>query len=451
MAGQIKMSKKMIIILTTLLATLLASSTLGGAYLVNAQEVDENQVAAENLLSLLTESEAEVTSQFETITGDGGTVPENALNAFEDAQELHTEAQTLYDEENYEESVEKATEALNKYGEALTEATPEEPEEPDVLTTEEQGEINQETENIIALTVAIDQAIIRIEKLEEIVGQLELPEDDPIVVELASLKTGLMDLKASILSGETKPSDIIFGDYMSQLAHLTAKLRGKGNPMKEAKLEQFTQQTMHRIGKLEAKMNRILAKMGSSEESALALQSQFNELLTGLEGVSKEDLKEAVNQLKQLVKETRQLGKGNDELEDIFDDDMMESINNQMKIDSKIDFYMSQIDDLVESGEMTEEIQAQLDEIVVLLEEAENALADGDKDQADEFVELAEEIMEELDGIFKGFGKANKPGYGKDNNPGKGPQWEDKPLNSKAKGKGKKSEETDDPEEPEVP
>ena len=77
MLRRTKMSKKMIITMTTLLATLIASSLMGEAYLVNAQEIDENQVAAENLLSMLTTSEAEVTSLFETITGSGGEVPED--------------------------------------------------------------------------------------------------------------------------------------------------------------------------------------------------------------------------------------------------------------------------------------------------------------------------------------------------------------------------------------
>ena len=61
-----KMSKKVIVILTALLATLLATSFMGEAYHVKAQEVDENQIAAENLLSLLSESKSEVTSLFET-------------------------------------------------------------------------------------------------------------------------------------------------------------------------------------------------------------------------------------------------------------------------------------------------------------------------------------------------------------------------------------------------
>ena len=155
------MNKKLII-LTTLLATIFAASFMGGAPIVYAQEVDEDQVAAETMLSLLTDSEAEVTSLFETIIGDGGTVPEDATDALIDAQELHAEAQTLYELGDYEESIEKATEALNKYGEALTEATPEEPEILEVV----------ETIEIIDLSAAIDLTKDRLEQLEEIARQL---------------------------------------------------------------------------------------------------------------------------------------------------------------------------------------------------------------------------------------------------------------------------------------
>jgi hypothetical protein len=124
MLNRSKMIKKVMITLTSLLVTILLTSFMGGTYLVNAQEVDENQVTAENMLSTLTESEAEVISLFETITGDGGTIPEDASEALQEAQEQHVEAQTSYDEGDYEKCIEKATKALNNYGKAITEATP---------------------------------------------------------------------------------------------------------------------------------------------------------------------------------------------------------------------------------------------------------------------------------------------------------------------------------------
>ena len=69
--------------------TLLTASALGGAVFAHAQEVevDENMVAAENLLSVLSERESAVTSLFEQIVNDGGEVPENAHEAFEEAHQ----------------------------------------------------------------------------------------------------------------------------------------------------------------------------------------------------------------------------------------------------------------------------------------------------------------------------------------------------------------------------
>ena len=141
--------------------TLLITSILGGAVTAYAQEVGENQVAAENLLSILMNSESEVKSLFETIVGDGGEVPEVATEALIKAQKLHADALGHYDEGRYEECVEKSTEAINKYGEALTEATPEEPE---VMITHEE---TVETEKMTGLTTAIEKTRKRIIKLEK--------------------------------------------------------------------------------------------------------------------------------------------------------------------------------------------------------------------------------------------------------------------------------------------
>ena len=63
--------------LTLIMMTLLTASALGGAVFAHAQEVevDENKVAAENLLLVLSERENAVTSLFEQIVDDGGEVP----------------------------------------------------------------------------------------------------------------------------------------------------------------------------------------------------------------------------------------------------------------------------------------------------------------------------------------------------------------------------------------
>jgi hypothetical protein len=92
---------------------------------------------------------------------------------------------------------------------------------------------------------------------------------------------------------------------------------------------------------------------------------------------------------------------------------------------------------------MTEDVQVLIDAVEELLDEAEMALADGDKDRADELLESAEEKMAEMDGIFTGFSK----GHGKGPKPGKGYLKEGKPLNSKAHKNGKKSEETEEESE----
>ena len=184
--------------LTLILMTLLTASALGGAVFAHAQEVevDENMVAAENLLSMLSERESAVTSLFVEIVDDGGEVPEDAAEALLEAQELHAEAQGLYDEGSYEESLEKATDALNKYGKAITEATPEEPEdpeEPETMTTEEQ----EETEKMVGLFTAIEKARKRITNLDEIANKITDLEAAKLLYEKRNLLFALLQLKSN--------------------------------------------------------------------------------------------------------------------------------------------------------------------------------------------------------------------------------------------------------------
>jgi tetratricopeptide (TPR) repeat protein len=433
------MSKKMMIPLTTLLATLLATSFMGGAYLVYAQEVDENKVDAENLLSMLTNSEAEVTSLFETIIGDGGEVTEDAAEALIEAQELHVEAQTLYDEGNYEESVEKATDALNKYGKAITKATleepeepedpgvpeepedpedpevpedpedPEDPEEPEAMTVEE--EIAEETEKMIGLTTAIEKAEKRIAKLIEIADELDKLEIDTsearAILAAASEKLGSISLE------NPEEVEALLSEANNLIGDATGLLKSNGEPIKEEKIEHFRQQAIHHIAQLDTKMNRFLEKFGSTEETSLMMQAQYDDIMAGLEGIdTKDGLKDAVTQLKWLEKETRNIGKGT-EVEELLGEEGFESLKGQMKLESKLDYYREIVEAMDSEDPVKTEAADLLAMAVELLGGAETELATGNEELADEMVEEAEDILDDIEDLLgdyiKGNGKGAKP------------------------------------------
>ncbi|MFC1803305.1 hypothetical protein ACFL0D_04985 [Thermoproteota archaeon] len=457
------MSKKMMITLTTLLATLLATSLMGGAYLVYAQEVDENQVAAENLLSMLTTSEAEVTSLFETIDGDGGEVPEDASEALLEAQELHAEAQGLYDEGSYEESVEKATEALNKYGKAITKATPEEPEEPEdpevpedpeepeTMITEEQEE--EETEKMIGITTAIKKAEKRIAKLIEIADELDTLKLD--TSEARAILAAASEKLGSISLVNPEEAETLLSEANSLIGDATGLLKSNGEPIKEEKIEHFRQQAIHHIAQLDTKMKRFLEKFGSTEETSLMMQAQYGDIMAGLEGIdTKDGLKAAVTQLKWLEKETRNIGKGT-EVEELLGEEGFESLKGQMKLESKLDYYR----EIVEAMDSEDPVKTEAADLLAMAEEllggAETELATGNEDLADEMVEEAEDILDNIEDLLgdyiKGNGKGAKPDKAMNEAKSNGNGHNKDDDSTEATIEDPEPEEPEDPEEPEEP
>jgi tetratricopeptide (TPR) repeat protein len=444
---------------------------MGNTYLVNAQEVDENQVAAENMLSMLTSSEAEVTSLFETIVGGGGEVPEDAAEALQEAQEQHIEAQTLYDEGDYEKSLDKATKALNNYGKAITEATPEQPEEPEdpdvteepedpettdpedpedpeepeVMITEQEEE---ETEKMIGITTAIEKARKRIEKLQEVSGDLATLEVD------TGEASTMLDQATAILDAITledpEAAETLLSEANSLIGQATGLLKSNGEPIKEEKIEHFRQQAIHHVEQLKTKMNRFLEKFGSSEETTTLMQSQYGEIMAVLEGidVTKDGLKDAVTQLKLMEKETRNVGKGT-EVEELLGEDGFMSLKGQMKLESKLEYYREIVDSLDPEDPIRVEAEPLLALVEELIDGAETALVGGNEDQADEMEEDAEVLLDEVEGLLGDLVKGNGNGVKPDK------EVKDAKLNGKGHNKEEEppieTSEDPDPEDPEDP
>ncbi len=427
------MSKKR---LTLIMMTLLTASALGGAVFAHAQ--DENMVAAENLLSVLSERESAVTSLFEQIVNDGGEVPENAQEAFEEAQQLHAEAQTLFDEADYMESLEKATEALNEYGKAETRATPEEPEP----LTVEQLEAEAETEKMVGLFTAIEKARDRIAKLREIAEDLGIPSTATSEAGelLVAAEVRLVEIEEELGSEDIDEPTIILGEANSLIGQATGMIKSYGAPMKQEKVQHFIEQTMHRMGQLETKMNRIINKRGLSNEG---LTSQFGGIFAGLEELDTEtdlthdEMKDLIRQLKDITKEANKVGKPEKDEESIFDEETIDALNTQTNMETRIEEYRTQVMSIEENEELVTELLGLLDEAEALLAQAEDAIGLEDEDLAEEHTKAAEDILDQFEELFDEFkeelgtknnGKSNKPH----------PNGKEKPI-----------EESEDPEEPE--
>jgi hypothetical protein len=348
------------------------------------------------------------------------------------------EAQTLFDEADYEEALEKATDALNKYGKAETRAVPEEPEP----LTAEQHEAEAETEKMVGLFTAIEKAQDRIDNLRKIAGDLEIPEFEtsPAGVLLSDAWTRLDEIKGLLVSGEYDEPEIILGEANRLIGQATGMIKSYGAPMKQEKVNQFIEQTMRRMGQLETKMNRIMDKRGLSNEG---LTSQFAGVFAGLgeldtDGLTPDEMKDLIRELRDIVKEATKVGKPEDDEEGLLDEETVDALNAQTDLETRIAEYRTQVESIEvneENEDLVDELLGLLGEADGLLVEAEDAIGLEDEALAEELTEAAEGILDQFEELFDEFEEElgiEKPG-----------------KSSSSKGKGKPTEESEDPEEPE--
>ena len=419
--------------LSLIMMTLLTASALGGAVFAHAQ-VDENMVAAENMLSLLSERESAVTSLFEQIVGEGGEVPENAQEAFEDAQKLHVEAQTLFDDADYEEAIEKATEALNEYGKAETRAVPEEPEP----LTAEQLKAKVETEKMVGLISNIEKFRARIDLLIDIADDLDEQGVNTADARdlLAMATTELANLEELLEPEDYDESEIGLGQAVRYIGQATGVLKSQSAPKKQEKVNQFIEQTMRRMGQLETKMNRIISKRGLSNEG---LTSKFGGVFSGLveldtDGLTPDEMKDLIRELRDIVKEAKKVGKPEDDEEGLFDEETVDALNAQTDLETRIEQYRTQVMSIEGNEDLVAELVELLDDAEGLLEQAEDALGIENEDYAEELTEAAEGILDKFEELFD-------EELGIENN--------GKSKNASSNAKDKPIKESEDPEEPE--
>jgi len=382
-----------------IMMTLLTVSLLGGVVFTHAQDIDPNLASAENLLSLLTESENEVTSLFENIVDDGGEVPQDAQDILADGQELHSEAQALFDGENYEECIEKATEALNKYGEALEEVAVEEPEDPETGEPQvmAQETVEEQTAKMVGLNTAIAKARSRISQLGEIAETLEGVDTSAAIQLLDDAEDILDAIGVKLVLGEFDESEIILGRANRLIGQATGVLKNQGEPKKQEKILHFISQTSRRMEHLRVKMMKVFDKKGYSVTKINEYNIQFDDIKDGYTGLlTHGDLKLVIKDLKALVKESRKIGNGQSGLSV----ETVEALNEQTDLESLIDIYRSKVMELDESDEVKDELLAKLDEAAELLAQAEDALAAEDDVLAEELTDAVEEILKEFKEMF---------------------------------------------------
>lgn len=382
-----KMNRKAIsLIMITLLAT---SAT--GLSLIPAQAAEPRRQAAETLLSVLENSHGKVSALFDSVSAEGGQVPEEAQEQLQAAIQLREQAQTHFEAGEYEECIKKATEALNAYGKATAKLhEDEDDEEPE----------DEEAEENLGLFTAVEKAREHLEKLRSIASGLESQEID--VTEATDLldqaEVALDSAENELNQGNFEAAEELLEEARSLMGQATGRLQSLSNSKKKEKTEQFIEQTRSRVQQLEEKMLMILSKYGVSEEDTQALMNEFQGIKAALEeiDVDEDDLDDVVHQLKHLVKESHEIGKDHDEIED----ETIEKLKDIGKLEAKLNRYRERIRELERLGYNTDELTGLFLEAEGLITEATNKLGEGDKKSAEDLLEEAEDLLDDLDDMI---------------------------------------------------
>jgi chromosome segregation ATPase len=207
----------------------------------------------------------------------------------------------------------------------------------------------------------------------------------------------LSQLEEALDQGDLEAAGPLLGQTNGTLGKLTAALKTLSKPKKKEKMQQFINQTKHRVQQLETKMLRILAKYNLTEEDEEAIKAEFQAMINGLDDVDvdRDDLGDTVDKLKKLVKDTNSIGKGKG-----VDEDLVDDINKLNKHESKLNRYRERIRMLEGFGAPTDELLGLLNQTESLLSQADDEIAAGNKEVAEDLIDEADEILDTIDDMI---------------------------------------------------
>jgi tetratricopeptide (TPR) repeat protein len=388
------MSRKLKQVLTAFTAVLMITSFT--TVFSFAKQGNQSPEVADTLFNILADTRNEVDALFEDITQNGGTIPDEALESYEEALILWEEAETSYDEGDYEEAADKATEALNEFGEAAEEASEDDGEELEV-------EENEETENAIGLSVKHEKMMRRLEKLRAVVTNLEFNGLDvtDIFSLLDQIEALLSEAEVMLDEGDFEEAEEALEVAKELIGKATGFVHSTSNMIQKDKTEKFIEKTIMRLMNLERNVNRILARKGVSQEEMDEISGLFGILAEQLgtldQVLSEESLEEVVDELDDLVEEADDIIDEEDDL----DEDVTDALKDLDKLWYKVSEYKMEIGELADVGEDVTVQADMLNSVESLLEAAYIELGDDDHEAAQDKIEEAENILNELDELIE--------------------------------------------------
>ena len=387
--GDEKMRK---MITSLFVVTVLLTSTFLNLGFVNAELDPEAQKnGAEALLGILGNTHDTVKELLDSVDE----VPEDAQEAFDEAQTLRNLAQDYYDAGEYSESIDASTDALNKYGMVIEIISEQEETEDD--ESEEENESDW-----YGLFVSYEKARDRYEKLMEILEDLQnagLDVSEPL--SLLEQAGELLDTYGTQLDeGDFEGAEETRSIVQDLLGEAKGLLQSISNQKKNEMTQEFISMTSDRIQRLSEKLEAFLSAQGVSEEEAHALVDEFFALLDELEAFgddpSEEELDEVIDELDEIVREAEKILEEKAKLSD----DIVRKLYDIGKQESRAARYEAKIQMLIGKGADIGELTSMLDNAKALLDDATQLLQEDEIEGAEEKIEEADEMLDELDDLI---------------------------------------------------
>ena len=260
---------------------------------------------------------------------------------------------------------------------------------------EEVEEVEEGFERAVGLRVAIERALIFIERIRATAKRLQEEgyqiEASQINETLEEVEIQLNDLYSRLQSGEIDIDEAAkeFATARGMLGRTMGLLHSTAKKIKAVKAERFLEHVENRIRRLEENINRLRNGLAGDVASAtVALRNAEMKLQRLRERLAAGEIDEAIEGLSDAVEE---IDEGLGELNGRGVSNILREMN---RLEAKIRVMKATAERLARKGVDSSEIEEELQSAEALLSEMMARLEEGDTDAAVDLLEAVEEHLE---------------------------------------------------------
>ena len=369
---------------------------------------------AEELLSLMEASRAQVIASLNQLSDDGFAIPEASLELLRSGDEAAGEAFRYMEAGDYQSVVDRATEALQLYGEAIRLALCADQE-----AAEEDGGVNAA---LVGLKERIERGYSFSSELNATMQALsEMGLDVSFVQFLLETASEHLEHAAALLDEadlEAVESELAMAEACLEAAfELLQAINGEVTVEKAAK---FLEKSEERVQKLEERITKLLGNISLTQDDAALLGDSFDdaqaknrEIRALIEG----------GELDTAVAEFDEVSRYIDRILAMlerYDSGKSNNLKRIEKIETMSSLLGEAIESLNDQGVDISQLGGKVEEVSGKIEEAIESLTEDDVEGADTLIDEAEDMVDEVDDTVSDLKKNSKEGHqkgGKDDGP----------------------------------